>query len=171
MTTRKKPAVGGPAENAARPAAAGPELHAKLRALVGAAELVAIDPIRVFAARSLDGGTDEAMPLPSTLTVDTQFTHRYPKALSKDGTFVLIGLACTFKDADAKVHGETLVELRLAYHFKGLSVPPDEALIDLFAREIAMHHAWPFLRERARSLGVDIGLPPLVLPLRKPAVQ
>lgn len=144
-----------------------------LDALVASCSLLSLDTVASVAERYHAPVTRGALPMPPELDVDAQVGVRHPKDLSHEGAAILVRLDARFRPQgqDGAEVAHVMVEVRVAYAFAGLQAPPTEELIERFAAQVAAHHAWPFLRERARTLSVEIGMPAFLLPIRTPALQ
>lgn len=136
-----------------------------LARLVQAAELVSIELVRVFGDRRHDKVGDP-LGLPPKLNVHVEFHMNSPRECPKDKAS-FIGVLTTKWSDGAIVVAQMEIAYRAAYALRGLDSAPSQSIGLLFGSEVATHHLWPFLRERARNISMDIGMRPLVLPLRK----
>jgi preprotein translocase subunit SecB len=150
------------------PASLEPAWEGDVRKLVSAATLESIDLVKVEAQRFHDGLFD-ARQLPTAVEYDIEASVELEVAetFQVSGTSVLVGIAVAWKDSNGKQYVTARVTFRAAYSFQGLNVSPPEPLVKIFAQDLALHHVWPFLRERLRTFSVELGMPPLLLPLRK----
>ncbi len=146
-----------------------PVLAQNVRELVARADLEAVDTVRIVAERlyadRVHGGTlSEASELHIELSPPTV---RYPTEPQASGAAILVDLVATWRGPDAVVYGQAALTVRVAYRFLGLDQAPAAKVVEEFANELGLHHAWPFLRERLRTLSAELGLPAAILPLRK----
>jgi hypothetical protein len=76
--------------------------------------------------------------------------------------------ACLQGDVASTADAEAYISLtlRVLYDFPDLPSAPDAALVERLGNEAAVHHAWPFVRERLLTMSTSLGLAPFVLPLR-----
>ena len=138
-----------------------------LPGLVAASQLLAVETVAISAKREHDSQIGRELVLPDDLSVDVSAHAGHPKTCPQDACSFLCSVKCTWRGETNKEALASLeVVLRLSYEFRGLTEPPTTELATSFANPIAFHHAWPFLRERARTLSAEMGLPPVVLPLR-----
>lgn len=137
-----------------------------LTRLVQAAELVSIDLVRVFGDRFHADNIGLPLVLPPKLNARVQFHMNSPKDCPKDKASFVGVLKVAWTDGD-RVVAQMEIAYRAAYALKGLTAAPSQELGLLFGSEVATHHLWPFLRERSRNISMDIGMRPLLLPLRK----
>jgi len=145
-------------------------LQAGLRDLVAHADLVAVDVVDQRLTRPCADRLEGPLPSPAAWTTTwTLGKTLHPRVPSATGTAVLVEVRATWSDEVAPtVHlAEAHVRVRLAYVFRDLAAAPHEQVLAKFADDLGLHHAWPFLRERLHALGASMGLPPVVLPLRK----
>lgn len=144
--------------------AAKPKEEMQLSTLVAAAALEAIDLVDFRGGRPAQ--------TPGSLEVSSEGNVALRANVSAgpfdpEWTAFFVGIDCQWHlDEPDQVFGDLKIGLRVSYSFKGLSRHPPKELLTTFARQVATHHAWPFLRERARTMSVELGLPPLILPLR-----
>jgi len=135
--------------------------------LVKVASLTSIDTVDLIAHRAHDRWVGGGVPLPTEFRVDTSLVVHSPNTSPIDKTSYLVVVGCKWLERGAaEPYGIVEVAIRVAYHFAGLSKAPEIGLLSQFGTEIAVHHAWPFLRERIRSASMEIGLQPAVLPIR-----
>ena len=167
----KSKAIGGAAATAKQLAAydqLGSRAVANLNGLVACSELQGVDLVRVAVERS--GGDPGLGPLPAPANwhVDVSAAElQVPTKLVAQGVAVIVSVQAAGHDGAGRTFAKAEVAVRVAYTFAGLTVAPEVALVGKFAEELALHHAWPFLRERLRSLSGEFGLPVVVLALRK----
>lgn len=107
------------------------------------------------------GGPLPSISAPSTVTTMVG----WPKEPSKGGLSFLAAVHCEWRDEEKDLAAKILIEIRVGYSLKDGHALPDEDLAKHFAHEVAMHHAWPFLRERLRVLSGELG-DAVLLPLR-----
>ncbi|MBM4346149.1 MAG: hypothetical protein FJ100_22475, partial [Deltaproteobacteria bacterium] len=132
-----------------------------LKGLVACADLTAVDYVRVQVEReptwSEDGG-----PMPEAVAQQTQVGKPellFPADPVKDGVAVIVQLQVRWGDVAGRTVATAAVAVRVAYRFARLSEAPSVELLGKFAEELALHHAWPFLREKLRALSGEFGLP------------
>jgi|JI10StandDraft_1071094.scaffolds.fasta_scaffold108727_3 hypothetical protein len=134
-----------------------------LRDLVHACDLRALDVVRAAAWRLDMLKIGEPLDThPVELTPHIEVSH--PPVPREGWLTYLVALEgqVTRGGQDA---GKVEVTVRLAYEVRG-KLPPD-ALMRAFGFDIATHHAWPYLRERAHTLATGIGLHLPPLPMRR----
>jgi hypothetical protein len=98
----------------------------------------------------------------TTLEVSTRTGYRVPNAVSGGGFAVLADIDVSWHSNGVAV-GALGVTLRVAY---STELHLDAASLMQFGNQVAMHHAWPFLRERVRSLSSEMSLPVVLLPIQ-----
>ncbi|MCA9527023.1 MAG: hypothetical protein KC549_12095 [Myxococcales bacterium] len=143
-----------------------------LRDLVGRTTLKAIDIVRVHAERA------DMFAIGGTLTVSAghlavlpQIEVAFPPEQANGSLTVMVNLLAELdpspdrESGERQAFGTVAVSARLLYSLQGAQ--PSAALTHQFGRELAVHHAWPFLRERVNTLAQGIGLAPALLPLRR----
>lgn len=140
-----------------------------LRGLVALSELTGIDVVKVSAERvwadRVHGGS---LAEPEEWIVEVSSPAvRCPSEPQTEGAAVLVEVGVVWKGGDGKVYGHAGVSVRVAYGFSGLEVAPTAEVVAQLGRDLGVHHAWPFLRERLRGISAELGLPAVVLPLRK----
>lgn len=148
--------------------------QAPVSALAAAAELAAIDIARIDAYRieSPSAVMGHAWPLPARLRVVTNGEVERHVDADNHRLFYFAALTCDATDPNtAELFARVSVRLRLVYQLREEHPPISEDLADDFAHQVVMQHAWPFFRERFRTLTAELGLTPLVLPLRRPNFQ
>ncbi|MEZ4467875.1 MAG: hypothetical protein R3F60_02115 [bacterium] len=155
-------------------AALSPSRSEALRGLVGRSSLECIDIVRVHAERGdmLEIGRGLARPSTEAGLVPRIELSFPPRQEGGTMTFMVNLLADLHEDfiaarsgANSRRLGLFAVSARMLYRLEGEQ--PSEALTHQFGRELAVHHAWPFLRERVNTLAQGIGLAPALLPLRR----
>ena len=137
-----------------------------LPGLVAAAELIAVDLVKADYSRTPNGDGKQQNPreFEVGLTVEVARRDNYEKgALS----FLCTALASWTESTTNADVANAGVMFRVAYRLKDVERPLTDAELDAFGDEVALHQAWPFLRERLKSFSTELGLPPLVLPLRQ----
>jgi hypothetical protein len=67
-------------------------------------------------------------------------------------------------EARAVAGGE--VHIRVAYAFADSSVVVDADTAREFGKSVALHQAWPYLRHRLQLLCMELGINPVLLPLK-----
>jgi hypothetical protein len=156
------------------------EVQKQFAALVKAAQLLTIDVVSVHGERRhlpfAEGKLPDAAELPAP---DVEMSVRYPINPTATGAAFLADIVVSWRTVspdpedgqEAKKpeqdKARLKVTMRVAYTFKDQAEAPSAELLNVFGREAAMHHAWPYLREKIQSLCLWLGLPPVVLPLRK----
>lgn len=147
---------------------AGAQMNA-LRDLVARADLETVDTVQLSAERLyVDRVHGGPLSQPDVLQIEIGApTVRYPTAPEATGAAILVELAVEWRGVNGVAYGRAALTMRVAYRFAGLEQAPLPATLAEFANELGLHHAWPFLRERLRTLSAELGLPPAVLPLRK----
>lgn len=107
---------------------------------------------------------------PATLEVKLDVQMRSPKQPPINGASFFA--VCTATWADSAKPEETLARVtttfRVTYTFQGLEEPMSAELSNQFGAQLALHHVWPFLRERTTAGCAALMLPQFVLPLRQP---
>ena len=139
----------------------------RLREFVAAAKLVVIDLVEMEAHREHLSASTLTLPLPPELLTNIRVSGQHqPELLGATGATFLAGLEITWSDKPTGTRlASASVTLRLAYAFDPMPKRPSQELIAAFGKDVAMHHAWPFLRERLDSLSSALGMPKVVLPL------
>lgn len=146
----------------------GLELHQALQALVGVAQLESVDVVEVAAVRKYGDRPVGQMALPDDCqAIIGAPQYHYPTTASKEGAAVLASIGVQYKDGAGEVYAELQLKIRVQYGFVGLERAPSVHLVAKLAEDLGLHHAWPYLRERLQTLSQWLGLPPVVLPLRK----
>jgi hypothetical protein len=143
------------------------EKQMSLSDVVAVAQLATVDLVEILARRNSPAGGGH-LPLPDTaITVEIEISS--PKAYHGKQASFLATVRCfwTSKDPSTEKYATASVTHRVAYEFSRDIANADPDVIKAFGEELALHHAWPFLRERLRSLSGEMGLPAVVLPLRK----
>lgn len=140
-----------------------------LRRLIAHSELTTIDFVKVSAERTwadrVHGG---ALAEPQEWVIDVSApVVRCPAEPRAEGAAILVELGAVWRGGDGETYGHATVTLRVAYGFSGLAAAPSAAVVAQLGSDLGVHHAWPFLRERLRGISVELGLPAVVLPLRK----
>ena len=134
-------------------------------------ELVSFSTLASIDVVSIRAGRDPAFLEPSlemSEEVQTELTLQAPKVPRSEGTSFIVKLECLWVAAnESRPVAHVEVALRVAYLFRGLSKAPSGDLLAEFGHQAAVHHAWPFLRERVRALSNELGLPQFLLPLRQ----
>jgi len=145
------------------------QVQAALRELVAHAELLAIDIVQQEAARPVQAPHEGLLPRSDDWTTAWQLGKTlFPRKPSATGTTVLVEMTATWSsDEVVEPLAHARARARVAYAFRDLEQPPHPQVLAAFADDLGLHHAWPFLRERLHTLGASMGLPPVVLPLRK----
>ena len=153
------------ATKAQRPNATG-----GLREVLATSELLAVETVHFRASRSehavgkplpaIDGATVRVLPTFDTLKPVHPPTGAATFLVRADVKFLPAG------KGDDPV-AEIQVVLRLTYTLAGATAPLAEDALLQFANQIALHHAWPFLRERVATACQILGVQAYVLPLRK----
>jgi hypothetical protein len=140
-----------------------------IRDLVLGSQLVAIDTVH-FTAQRLDPAPGKPLPTIDLTSCDvvTEFETFKPNGQQLEAASFLVRGALRYVP---KGGGETLatieIALRVHYTFASRAEQLTDASLALFANQVALHHAWPFMRERVAAACQIIGIPPYVLPLRK----
>lgn len=140
-----------------------------LRGLVARSELTGVDVVKVSAERTwadrVHGGP---LAEPEEWSIDVSApVVRCPTEPRAEGAAILVEVGAVWRGGDGKAYGQAVVSIRVAYGFSGLAAPPSAEVVAQLGRELGVHHAWPFLRERLRGISAELGLPAVVLPLRK----
>lgn len=144
----------------------------ELDELVKSAKLVGIDVVKYRWER---GHPVVAGPLklPPTLNTTIEIRVAVPTELPPESaSFLCIALVkLTDPDNAELVLGVVEIQVRVAYTLEGVTPPltPEEG--KQFGEVLAMHQAWPFLRERLRTASSELGLNPIVLPLNKAGLE
>ena len=147
---------------------AGVDVHAQLRALVGVARLDAVDIVQVAAGRKHVDRPVGAMSAPQEWTIAIgPPQYQFPTVPSSDGAAILVSVTAQCTDGGETVFAEIQVQARVQYAFVGLASAPPPEVLKKFGDDVGIHHAWPYLRDRVQTLSQWLGLPPVVLPLRK----
>lgn len=147
-----------------------PDATGTLRGLVGASELVAVETVH-FHARRAEHTVGKALPPIDVASVRVEPTFDTLKPVHPppgSATFLVRGNIKFQPNGDnSDAVAEIQIVLRLTYNFAGQTAAlPDDSL-QQFANQIALHHAWPFLRERVATACQILGVQGYVLPLRK----
>ena len=135
-----------------------------LNDLTRAAELKHIDLVGFQGERAnpVVGGPLQA---PDELTFRCKIGVGLPNTFP-DGSISFVTEAnVVWEGGDGEIQAAVTIILRLAYDLRGEGRPTDD-IVNQFATQVVVHHAWPFIRERLRTMSADLGLPPLVLPVR-----
>jgi len=161
----------GPAETKAREEVAVPamdpaERQRRLAALAGVSQLTDVDTVEMRGERLYGDRAEGPLSVPDVTDTNTNFTVHYSNIQSTTGASVLVGAVTQWKTPDGTVYAVVSAKIRLAYTFRDLAEPPALQVLEAFANELGTHHAWPFLRERMRTIAGDLGVAPAVLPLR-----
>lgn len=140
-----------------------------LRALVACSEVQAVDIVRIAVDRNGVGDPGFGpLPVPANWQTSVAVPElQCPMQPSPQGAAVIVSIEATWHDGAGHTFAKAQVAVRVSYQFAGLAVTPSFELVAMLARELGLHHAWPFLREKLRSISGEFGLPAVVLPLRK----
>lgn len=171
MSTRKKraaPEVATPDKPAAAPPLDAVERQRLLARLASVSQLTDVDMVKAVAERRYTDRPEGPLTVPPQTTTNTEYSVQYVTEPSATGTSVLVSATTTWQVPTGERYAVVQAVVRLAYTFSGLAEAPHKEVLGVFANELGAHHAWPFLRERLRTLSGDLNVPPLVLPLRKP---
>lgn len=134
-----------------------------LRDLVQATQLHAIDIVRNAAWRLDMTQIGEALDhRPAQLEAHVEVST---PPVSREGWLTFLVSIRGRLTRDGTEVGQLEASVRLAYQFSG-TAPPD-ALVNAFGESLAVHHAWPYLREKVHTLGMGIGFHLAPLPLRR----
>jgi hypothetical protein len=145
-----------------------PSLPETLPGLVAAAELLGIDLVKADYSRVPSG--DGKQGTPRDLEVDIKVEVARRESYEKEAlSYLCTALASWMEPTTSADIANAGVMFRVAYRLKGIERSLTDAELDAFGDEVALHQAWPFLRERLKSFSIELGLPPLVLPLRQRA--
>lgn len=134
--------------------------------LVSQAKLVAIDLVELHADRS-HPNVGGPLSYPPGMAIDVRVDIALPGEQPAQQASFICAVRCAWKTSNDNDESLAAVAIafRVAYGFQ-----LDEALSNdearAFGRQVAIHHAWPFLREKVRAVTCELGLPPLLLPLR-----
>lgn len=162
MSKKGTAASGGPAS--------GTERTDLLRQLAAGSQLLAIDTLH-FVAKRRDQAVGQLLsPIDSsTAAVESKFEAMQPTLPPVDAcSFLVRGLVRFVSHGEGEQPAaEISIVLRLTYSFAGRTEPLSNDELGQFANQVAVHHAWPFMRERVVTACQLIGVPPHVLPLRK----
>jgi hypothetical protein len=140
-----------------------------IETLVQCARLQNINVVGLEASREHSSITAGLLPEPPRgLDVNIQIQTHNPAQPSAESNAFLVTLDCVWVDTKSKVPlARVRVQTRLAYTFTGLGAAPSVQELAAFADGVAVHHAWPFLRERVMTLGLELQMPPVILPIRR----
>ena len=138
-----------------------------LRPLVDAAQLVSVDLVKGDYARVVEAEAPMSTPRSLDVKVNVNVARR---SQYDEG---MISFLCSAVASWIVADGENAIAnagamFRIVYRLKGIDRSLSDAEVFTFGDEVALHHAWPFLREKLKSYSVDLGLPPLLLPLQRP---
>jgi hypothetical protein len=146
-----------------------------LAELVAASKLVSIDVVRVYSERQhgdvTSGPIDWSAP---DALVDVQTHLGTPAVFADDGIAFICGIKCEWRSGDndsKRILAHVDVSVRIAYDYSAYTGIKTEALIGEFGVRVASHQSWPFLRERVRTMSAELGVPPLLLPLKHLAAE
>ncbi len=151
-------------------AASGVESADILRQLVAGSQLLAIDTLHFVAKRRDQAAGQLLSPIDSsTAAVESKFEAMQPTLPPVDKCSFLVRGMLRFISLGASEQpaAEISIVLRLTYSFAGRTEALSNDELGQFANQVAVHHAWPFMRERVVTACQLIGVPPHVLPLRK----
>ena len=133
--------------------------------LVQRARIEAVDVVGVRAERAHASPMAGLLTLPDTLKVSVDVRVQHPTVMPEERASFVVGVSCRWREPGGKADlARVDVDVRVAYVFADVAQAPDAAMTKQFATQLAAHHAWPFLRERVRTLSGELGVP-LVLPL------
>jgi hypothetical protein len=147
-----------------------PRANPELAALARCCRLLAVDLVRIRGERAHEHQVAGPLGLAGPLKVDVEIETAHPgEPPPLTGWAYLVVARCRWSSVGepAAAVAEVEVAFRVAYGFEGLAEPPGAALVLRFGQDSAVHHAWPFLRERLRGLSAELGLPGFVLPVRR----
>jgi hypothetical protein len=132
--------------------------------LTSRSRLESIDVVRIDLQRA-HAVPFGLLPVVAQLHLAMRSNVRIPNTLHPEGFAVLAEVELDWHDDDNTPVAALGLTLRLSYTLTEVAAF-DGDVVMRFATQVAMHQAWPFLRERVRSLSCEMGLPPLLLPLR-----
>lgn len=139
-----------------------------LPSLVAAARLRRLDVVQASYERSpAEGDDDEERAADGELLVEVRVAVRRKDRYPPGALSYLCEVEAKWSDAEtARPVASASVTLLAAYGLEGIERALAEVEIVAFGEGVALHQAWPFLRERLRTFSVDLGLQPLLLPLK-----
>lgn len=147
----------------------GPANASSIYALAAAAELTAIDLVQIRADRIRPAKGQISSP--DATDISLEFGVRAPRDPGGDGTSFLATVKCEWREKGSQddPYASIGVMFRLAYNFSPDVNLPDvpERVLLAFGDDVVLLHAWPFLRERVRTLCGEMQLPTVVMPLKK----
>jgi hypothetical protein len=110
-----------------------------------------------------------ALAVPADVAVRVYIETRYPvRPAPPSWAYLCVAKAAwTSSTASPGDVAEAEVAFRVAYDFGHRDAPPAEAVVARLGDELALHHAWPYLRERLQAAAAALEMPSLTLPLQK----
>lgn len=110
-----------------------------------------------------------ALAVPPDVAVQVHIETRYPlKPTLPSWAYLCSAKAMWTSQTTAKPEvAEAEILFRVAYDFGAReTLPPAEAVAGL-GDALALHHAWPYLRERLQAAAAMLEMPSVTLPLQK----
>ena len=141
-----------------------PSQNLTLVQLVQRAALESVDVVAFSGERAQTARSGRLSP-PEQAEVTLETSAVLPKSLEVKGLACVCTMSATWQ-VGGQIVARLSFDFRLSYSFVALDVAPPRGLAEAFVEQVALHHAWPFARERMRSASVELGLLPFVLPLR-----
>jgi len=134
--------------------------------LVGA-KLLGIDVVRCFWERA-HPSTTGPLTYPPLISQQLNITVRTPDPMPAGAASFLVVLQARWTPEGQPQDGLAAaeVQVRVAYAFADESLVIDQETAREFAQKIAQHHAWPYLRHRLQQLCLELGINPVLLPLK-----
>jgi hypothetical protein len=136
-----------------------------LTAMVASARLEGIDVIRCHWDRVV-GELLGPVTYPAQLKQSIDIGVRHPDAMPAGGAVFLVQMLVRWESDEDIPVAAAEVHLRMAYAL----AEPAQALTakeaGAFGQKVALHQAWPFLRHRLQLLCMELGINPVLLPLK-----
>ena len=110
-----------------------------------------------------------ALTVPADVAVHVHIETRYPLsvALPSWAYLCIARVTWTSATADKSNVAEAEIVFRVAYDFGERETPPAAEVVAGLGDALALHHAWPYLRERVQAAAAMLEMPSVTLPLQK----
>ena len=143
-----------------------------LATLLTTTRLEAIDVVHLLCQRNHPGARGP-LAYPPRLTKHLRIDVRHADTMPEGGATFLIVMQARWipengEEADTVALGE--VHLRVAYAFADETHTLTAEVAKDFGHKVALHNAWPHLRQRLQQMCVELGLNPVLLPLKPLAI-
>lgn len=136
-----------------------------LATLLAGARLEGIDVVRCLWERdhpTLRG----PLSYPAQLTQHIQLAVRQPEPMPQGGAAFLIVMQVRWADENDRNVAAGEVHVRVTYAFADETAVLSQEEGKEFGHKVAQHQAWPYLRHRLQQLCMELGINPVVLPLK-----